>query len=162
MATQNLNFAAAIDNWVRETDQRLEAVFKESTQRVIEEVRKPVAKGGHMPVDTGFLRNSLVASTDGPTSISSESKPDPDAAYDKAGDVLPGPVSLIIAGARIGQTIWACFTAAYAARLEYGFAGQDKLGRTYSQDGYGFVRLTAQRWQRIVEDVAKELKERAR
>lgn len=152
MATTNLTFAADIDAWVKETEQRMEAVFKESTQRVIEEVRKPVAKGGNMPVDTGFLRNSLMASTDGPTPIDANAKPAAGASYDKTSDALSGPVSLVIASARLGQTIWACFTASYAGYMEYG---------TSKFAGYGFVRLAAQRWPRIVDQVVKELKERA-
>lgn len=160
MATRNLSFAAAVDEWTKQSEQRMERVFKESTKRVIQEVRKPVAKGGNMPVDTGFLRNSLVASTDGPTPIDPKAGPADGASYDKAGDVLSGDVSLIIAGAKIGQTIWACFTAAYARRQEYGFTGEDALGRTYNQAGRGFVRLAAQKWQRIVESVVKELKDR--
>lgn len=161
MATQNLDFGAAVDNWVRQTDERMEAVFREATQRVIEEVRRPEAKGGKMPVDTGYLRNSLVATTDGPALISEQSKPEAGRQYDKAGDALPASVSLIITNAKLGQTIWACFTAAYAARMEYGFSGEDKLGRSYNQAGKGFVRLAAQRWQSIVDAVVKELKERA-
>lgn len=161
MATENLTFGAAVDAWTKATDARLEAVFHESTKRVIQEVRKPKGKGGNMPVDTGFLRNSLVASTDGPTPVS-DTKPTEGRTYDQSGDTLDGPISLVIAGARIGQTIWACFTAAYAARMEYGFSGEDSLGRTYSQAGNGFVRLAAQRWTKIVEGVVEELKQRQR
>lgn len=160
MATENLSFSAAVDAWCKESDARLEAVFKESTKRLIVEVRKPKAKGGNMPVDTGYLRNSLVTSTDGPTPISSESRPEPGDKFDTASDTLSGPVTLIINGAKVGQTIWACFTAAYAARLEYGFSGEDSLGRKYAQSGNGFVRLAAQRWRAIVESVVTELKQR--
>lgn len=151
--TQNLTFAADVDAWVKATEQRLEAVFKEATQRVVEEVRTPDDKGGHLPVKTGFMRNSIVASTDGPTPISPNAKPEKGAEYDKESKQLPGPVSLVIAGATLGQTIWVCFTAAYAGYMEYG---------TATQPGFGFVRLAAQRWPRIVDEVVRELKERAR
>lgn len=161
MATENLDFGASVDAWVRATEQRMEAVFKESTQRIIEEVRKPEAKGGKMPVDTGYLRNSLVATTDGPTLMSRESKPEAGRQYDQTGDALPQAVSLTITNAKLGQTIWACFTAAYAARMEYGFSGEDSLGRSFNQKGRGFVRLATQRWQSIVDAVVKELKERS-
>ena len=161
MAVKNLTFSAQVDEWVKATEQRMEAVFKQSTQRVFEEVRKTEAKGGTIPVITGHLRNSFQASTNGPIPIDPASKPVKGASYDKTGDALPGPVTLVITGAKLGQTIWGCFTAAYAARMEYGFTGEDALGRTYNQAGRGFVRLAAQKWQRIVEDVVAELKKQA-
>lgn len=161
MAVTNLSFSASVDAWVKETKARMDAVHKESAKRVLVEVRTPKAKGGNMPVDTGFLRNSMEVSTSGPASIRDDAKPEAGAVYDQLGDALPGPVNLVIATAKPGQTIWATFTAAYAARQEYGFTGEDSLGRTYSQGGSGFVRLAAQNWNQIVDSVVAELKSKA-
>lgn len=84
-----------------------------------------------MPVDTGFLRNSLaVAINTEPTNAT-------------------GPeVTAQIAGFEMGDTIAARWTADYAVHVEYG-----ARGRT----GRGFVRQSAQKWQGFVAANAARL-----
>lgn len=60
-------------------------------------------------------------------------------------------VEMVIQGAEIGDTIYLGFQAAYALRMEYGFVGQDSLGRNYNQRGFGFVEKTGERWPQIVK-----------
>lgn len=100
---------------------------------------------GRLPLDTGFLRASLVVSI-GDTLPPLKDSPKGDAA--QAWDI--GSVKLTIAGADITNTITAAYSAAYARRIEYGFSGKDSLGRTYSQGGARFVALAAQQWQAVV------------
>ena len=131
------SFSAQVDEWVRQTERRLEMVFKESVQTLFEEAQKPAGEGGNMPIDTGFLRNSFVAGLNGTTSLS-------------------GPDAYIaaIAGANIGDVIFGGWTAAYARRIEFGFVGKDSLGRNYNQTGRGFARKAAMRWPQIVRESA--------
>lgn len=119
------------------------AVFRQSAQEVAEQVKRTRSEGGHMRVKTGFLRSSLMASTSQMPGINPMAKPADDAA-DNSFAPDPG-VTLVIAGADIGQTIYLGFTAAYARPREY-------------QDG--FVRLTAQRWKQIVEESVALIKSR--
>nr|WP_249405671.1 hypothetical protein [Stenotrophomonas sp. CFBP 13718] len=118
------------------------AIFRESAQAVMEDASTPEGEGGKMPVATGFLRNSAVASTAGPP--------------DGAG----GDPSLVFSGVELGQSVWAGWTASYALRMEHGFYGEDSLGRVYAQSGKGFMRSAAQNWDFIVDKVAKDVKER--
>lgn len=142
------NFAAKLSDWAKETEKRMQAVFRQSAQTVANEVRKPKGKGGHLPVDTGNLRRSLIASTvEMPTTSAQAEFPD-----------KTENIKLTIAGMKLGETVYLGFQAAYARRQEYGFQGEDALGRTYHQAGNGFVRLTAQRWGSIVEETARKLK----
>jgi hypothetical protein len=137
------SFSADIGKWARKSESRMTAVFRQSAQEVAEQVKRTRSEGGHMRVKTGFLRASLMASTSQMPSINPMAKPADDAAD---GSFSPDPlVTLVIAGADIGQTIYLGFTAAYARPREY-------------QDG--FVRLTAQRWQQIVEESAALIKSR--
>lgn len=167
MADQNLNFAAAVDDWVKATQARLEAVFRSSVQDVVEEMqrvgpsaastRAAIAKhkgvgpapaageGGHMPVDTGFLRASMRLTVAQPAPLNPSGKPT-GGTYTYNSE----SVALTIAGLELGQTVFATYTAVYARRLNYGFTGTDSLGRQYNQRGYFFVDLAAQRWQQIV------------
>lgn len=115
------------------------AIFRESTNRVLREASIPEARGGHMPVDTSFLRNSSRAATGGMPSSSSEE-----------------PV-LVYARMSLGDTVYTGWTAVYALRQEYGFVGEDSLGRSYNQRGKGFMRGAIQQWQQIVTKVAAEV-----
>ena len=124
-----------------------EAVFKESAQAVVSEMQRPRAKGGRMRVDTGFLRNSLLASTSAMPSIIPGSGPSDGATY----SFDESAIEAVIAGAELGETIYVGYTASYAGYREYGARGQ-------APDA--FVRTATQQWQSIVDSKAAELKKR--
>jgi hypothetical protein len=137
-----MSFAAQISEWAQQTEGALEAVFQDAAQTVFNEVRTPVAAGGRMPVKTGNLRRSFLASTAEMPSIKQGKEEFPD---------LGGASELIIAGAELGSTIFIGAQASYAARLEFGFVGEDSLGRVYNQAGMGFIAAVSQRWPQIVQ-----------
>lgn len=139
---ENKNFAASVDDWVRQTEQRMTAVFRESTQRVAS-----LASNG-VPVDTGFARASVRASTESMPPIDPGAKGDEGGAY----PFDLGNVTLVIAGAELGQTIYIGWTAAYMLPLEFGHSKQAPAG---------FVRLAAAQWQVTVDQVTAELKGRS-
>lgn len=156
-------FVARVDEWCTQMEDRLLWVFIEAVQRVIakmQQVGPSKARGGqgtgHMPVDTGFLRASLIVELN--TLSATKTVPPKDVESFEYND---SQVSMIILGARLGDSIYAAYTAAYARRLEYGFSGTDALGRTFNQEGYAFVRLAVQQWQSIVDEVVKEAKARS-
>lgn len=146
MSTQGVNFAAQVNAFVRETRQRMDAVFRESAQRVISEMQTPVAAGGNMPVDTGFLRASLQITKDAPLPLG-RAKPAEAGSY----AYNPSAAALVLSGAEIGETIFASYTANYAAHVHYGRAGRP---------GRQWVTLAAQRWPTIVAQVSAELQGR--
>lgn len=78
------------------------------------------------PVDTGYLRASWQVSI--------------------KGDMLPlngGQDSItVISTLRMGDTVIISNPVRYAARIEYGFVGADKLGRRYNQAGVGMMTQT--------------------
>lgn len=125
--------AADISKWGDKVKRRMKAVVQESTQRVFAEAQTPVAKGGNMPVDTGFLRNSLTMALNGSTS-------------------LTGPESYVlsVAGMDLGDIIEGGWTANYARHVEHGSRG--RAGRK-------FMNSAANNWTRIVDQVAKEVQD---
>jgi len=141
-------FAAEVEAWVRETKERIEAVFHIAAEDLAEEI---IAKS---PVDTGFLRHSFQASGSQMPVIRADAKPAEGAKY----AVDSGPINLVISNVPLGKTIYLGFVAAYALRLEYGFVGQDSLGRNYNQSGVGMVRLAAQNWPWIVAEATARAK----
>lgn len=118
-------FEATVAAHVARYKATLERVFKASAQDVIELAQRPVAQGGRMPVDTGFLRNSLVSGLNGSTALSGANS-----------------YVVTIAGADLGDSIFAGWTANYARHVEYGARG--RAGRF-------FMRGAAQQWQQIVD-----------
>lgn len=134
-------FTADLAAFRDKTKEQMQAVLSASVQDVLEEAQKPVAQGGRMPVDTGFLRNSLVSELNG-SQIGTGA-----ASYTlAAAGMAPGDI------ARFG------WTAAYAMRMELGFVGEDSLGRTYNQAGRHFVEGAAAQWQQIVASNIGKLK----
>ena len=129
MAVQSLNFAAAVNEWVKETQDRMVRVFRTAADLMVEDVIR------RTPVDTGYLRASLTVTLDAPLPIRPEAK---------GGVPLPQaqPYSLTIAGAEIGDTIFGSFVASYAAYVEYG---------TSKMAPRRMVGLAAQSWQAHVD-----------
>lgn len=136
-----MTFLAQVSDWVRDVQAVHEAVFRESAKRVAEDMLVPRAVGGNMPVVTGFLRASLLASTSAMPIMSQRGNPNGSYSFNAA------PVTLAIAQAELGDTIYVGFTAIYARKVNY--------------SGYLFVEKAAQKWQSIVKTVEAELIQRA-
>lgn len=134
-------FNAQVASHVAKYRQRLEAVFKQSAQDVIEQAQEPqpsvkLTGGsfeiGKIPVDTSFLRNSLIAGLNGSSSLTG-----------------PDSYVLAVASAVLGDTIQAGWIAEYARDVEYG---------TSKMAGRFFMRSAAQNWQAIVTENAARLR----
>jgi len=122
-----------IGEWVAKSQSRLDAVWKTAAQDIVREVQTPRAKGGRMPVDTSYLRNSFSADVNKTPSGNGNS------AY------TSGPISIVINRAKIGDTVVFGFAAQYAIFVEV---------------KYSFIRHAAQNWQQIVNKAAKKVKTR--
>lgn len=134
-------FTAQLDQFRTRTKEQMKAVLQQSVQDVLEEASRPEALGGRMPVKTGFMRNSLVSELNGSTSWP----------VTKPGQDGGAPHYLLtIAQMEPGDIARFAWTAAYAARMENGFVGQDSKGRTFNQQGRHFVEAAAAQWPQFV------------
>ena len=128
-------FSAQVDDWIAKSQALSMAVLQQATQAVINEANTPVAKGGRMRVDTGFLRNSLKANIGSmPSGASSP------------GNWDDSEVVLTLTRLQPGQVFYAGWIANYARPREH-----------YD----GFLRMAAQKWQDQVDAAARQLKQRA-
>lgn len=118
------SFTAQIKAFADKSKEKIEAVVKQSAQEVFSIAQTPIAQGGRMPVDTGFLRNSLISELNGATVAGGAD------AY-----------VLAVAGMELGDTVFAGWTAEYARFQEYG---------TSAFPGNHFMLAAAQQWQAIV------------
>jgi hypothetical protein len=92
--------------WAKNVADRQDGILRQSVQDVVHEANTPQAQGGKMPVDTGFLRGSLAASTSG---------------LPVANGI---PVELAILDWKPAESsLWIGWTAKYARHMEarYGF-----------------------------------------
>ena len=137
---------ADISKWTDKAKRNTAMVMRSSVQKLASDIMADVGPGeGQTPIDTGNLRNSLSVSTNAMPPVRDGEFSDPG-----------GSIALAINGAEIGDTIYLGFQAAYARRLNYGFTGEDKLGRNYNQSGRFFVENKANKWQQYVDKAAKE------
>ncbi|WP_029581941.1 hypothetical protein [Bradyrhizobium sp. URHD0069] len=146
MAVNNLAFVSAVDDWVKSTEQRMTAVWKESTQRLNSVVVANLS-GGVVNVQTGFLRASERASTEAMPTIDPTAQPKDEQSY----SFDEGQITTVIASATLGQTIYLGWTAAYAGHVNWGTANM--APRRY-------VDLAAEQWQVIVNGVVADAKSR--
>lgn len=137
-ATMARSFSAQVDRWVTQSRRRTEAVFKTATQAMAEEANRPVGQGGRLPLDTGFLRNSFSGSVGSMPSGPSQRGESQGRAED---------IYLVIANARVGETLYLGWTANYAK---------------YMEARNGFRDAAAQRWPRFVAAAVREAKQRIR
>lgn len=141
-------FASQVDEWVQQTEKRINAVFRLSTQKTISYMQEIV------PFQDGFLRASLVV-------LVNQDPPLPNRTEkDGLGQYTDAYMQLQIASAVAGDRITAAYTMEYARRLEFGFSGADSLGRLYNQPPRGWTRLAAQRWKEFVDEATAEAKAR--
>lgn len=127
------SFSAQIDRFKANTLAKMKAVMQESIQDVCDDMQTPKAKGGRMPVDTGYLRNSLASGLNG-----------------AFGAVGPDSYVLTIQGMEPGDTSRFAYTADYARRMEMGFTGTDARGRKINQQGNHFMQTAAARFSEHV------------
>lgn len=141
-------FANQVDAWVQQTEKRMNAVFRLSTQKVITYMQENV------PYQDGFLRASLVVL------VNQDPPPPNQSQEDGMGKYTDAYMQLQIAGAVAGDRITAAYTMEYARRLEFGFVGTDSLGRHYNQPPRAWTRLAAQMWKKFVDEATAEAKAR--
>ncbi len=124
---------AQMQNWNERQKENIDLIVLQSIQDFGEIVQKPKAQGGRMPVKLGNLRNSYVA------------------------EGIEGADAYILAvgSFEVGGVFTAGWTAKYARRVNNGFTGKDKLGRTYNQAGAFFLEGAVVQWQEIVSKNAE-------
>ena len=127
-------FSAQIANFTRKVERNLDLIVKDAAQTTVAAMteRQPSVREtggsfeiGKVPVDTGFLINSLTTALNGGGSV-----------------VGADAYAAVIAGMDLGDTVQAAFTAPYARVIEYG---------TGSMPGRFFVREAVAGWQAAVD-----------
>jgi len=101
------------------------------------------------PVKLGFLRGSWFP---GLNQI-----PSGRGSVDPSGSGTLSRLTAVALTLTLGDTYYLVNTAAYAARIEYGFFGKDKLGRNINQAGRGFIRGVVAQLDQIAKGTAQRV-----
>jgi hypothetical protein len=94
------------------------------------------------PVDTGFLRSNWTAVRNGDQQPVAGRVPPPEQA---------------IQDLRVGDVLIILNPTVYARRIEYGFVGEDSLGRHYNQSGHHMVAQTMAELPAIADATIRRL-----
>lgn len=136
-------FEADVRFLVNKAKENLLVVAQLSIQDVVNAAQLARAKGGRMPIDTGFLRASGQGSFTGLPTGPSERESDVKYFYDD-GQSLSYTVQLT--GLTNGATFYFGWTANYAK---------------YMNAYYGFLDVAVQRWQEFVDKNIAEVNRRS-
>lgn len=124
------SFTAQLKNITRMTEADMQKVLRQSAQDLGDIAQEPASKGGPMPVDTGFLRNSFAGWLNGASVAEGE-----------------GAHTLTIANMKPGDMLRLGWTAAYARRRNY----EPVNGRPFRDEA-------SAQWQDVVKRNAKKVK----
>lgn len=131
------SFSAQIDDIIAKSEKRMLGVMRQSLQDTVNEAQTPVAKGGRMRVDTGFLRASGQASLNGMPSGPGRG------ARDGTYNFNENNVVVTLGNMKFGQTFFFGWTANYAR---------------YREMYDGFLITALQNWQKTVDHNVEKLK----
>ena len=139
------SFTAQVDDFVKESEQRMNAVVLVSVQTTINIAQNPTAKGGLMRVDTGFLRASGQVSFDGMPTGSGRNPTR--RKKGESGLVYATDENYVVklAGFKLGATIFWGWVADYA-----------EIRNAYD----GFLDNATAKWQSTVANSVAKLKAR--
>lgn len=139
----------SIGEWAKQTQDRIEAVHKRSVELLADEMIRTKPNGGRVPVDTGNLARSLLASQ--------QSMP-------KTSDTVPSgmDVGAFAATMDVSKPTWLGYQARYARRINSGFVGADSLGRVFNQSGAHFVEGAIAQWPQLVAAAVADVKANAK
>lgn len=139
----------SIGEWARQTKERIEAVQKRSIELLAEEMIRTKANGGRLPVDTGNLARSQLASQVAMPKTSE-------------GPFNGSNVGAVVATMDVTKPIYIGWQAVYSRRMNYGFVGADSLGRVYNQAGNYFLEGAIAQWPQLVAAAVADVKANAK
>lgn len=142
-------FLASVNKWTLETEERSTDAFRNGSLDFYDALAKAT------PVDTGNLRNSLVATVNGNTAtVTGPGNTSSDNAF------RSGAESSIanIMSAKIGDKVSFMYNAVYVLAQNYGFTGYDSLGRFRNTPGKFWIQAVGARYRSIMRAAATRLR----
>ncbi len=139
-----MSFVAIVDEWARESEDRVRRVLRSASQDVAENVSVGGAYSPGSPVDTGFLRSQWVAAIGaGSAGIVTQPAGLTEGQLAGEGQDAADAMNVVCASADLPDTITLQNGTEYIAYLE--------SGSTAPKSGVsGWIAMTVQAWPQIV------------
>ena len=132
------DFGRQLERFARKYKRRMDAIPQQAALTTVHAAQLHNKKGGHMRIDTGFLRASIQAAIG--SMPRGEGRGEPDEQYAWKDDSV---TATIIRWNPATEVLYVGWTANYAR---------------YREATDGFMRLAAQQWPRVVGKVASQVK----
>lgn len=116
-------------------------ILRMAVDSLHKEIVRTKASGGNLPHDTGNLGRSAEISTVSFPEVDQEER-----------EYSAPDVSFVLNGVEYGDPVYIGIRSVYGPRMNYGFVGQDKLGRNYNQAGNYFVERGGDMWPSLVKE----------
>lgn len=134
------SFSEQVRQFNKEAKDKNNRILQEAIRLLLAEVIKA------MPEQDGNLANSVRVGFDGVQPIDHDNR----ATYtDPSGS---NAASLLQVEA--GKPVYISVTAPYAMRANYGFSGQDALGRMFNNRGHFYIQIGEAKWNGFVRQAA--------
>lgn len=131
-------------DWADEQKQRLRDIGRTAADKMLAEMGTSIMNGGFVNIRTGNLARSATAQVGTQVKISEA-------------DTFAGPDDAAVQTWDLTSVLYLGWQAAYARRVNYGFTGEDSLGRTYNQSGSGFAESISANWDKYVDEAVREV-----
>lgn len=132
--------------WAADQQDNLLAVFRQAVILLARELTRTRDDGGVTPKITGNMIRSLLAQIGAAVTVS------------EAKEFAGSDIGATVAQALLGDTVYLGFQANYALRKNYGFVGEDSLGRTFNETGAHFVERAVNMWPLLVDQAVQDVK----
>lgn len=142
-------YEAAIDKWLGRVQEDLITLARQS---IFDLVRMVVFD---TPVHVGFLRGNWQPA------IGAAPPPKDGGTADPSGSMALADATVRLQGLTLQDTFYFTNATAYARRVNYGFVGEDSLGRHYNQAGQFYLENNLAKWPAIVAARGEQLFQRA-
>jgi hypothetical protein len=135
------SFSSQVLKFNAEAKENSSLILRTAVDSLHKEIARPKSVGGNLPFDTGNLGRSIEVST-----VAFPAVDQTEVEYTSQ------DVSFTINSVEYGKPVYIGVRAVYGPRMNWGFVGQDSLGRNYNQSGNYFVERGGQMWPSLVKE----------
>lgn len=136
-----VSFSQQVLQFNAEAKENASIILRTAVDGLHKEISRPKSQGGNLPFDTGNLGRSIEVSTAAFPEVDHEER-----------EYSAPDVSFTLNGVEYGNPVYIGVRAVYGPRMNYGFVGQDSLGRNYNQAGNYFVERGGEMWPSLVKE----------
>lgn len=132
-------FSSQVLKFNAEAKENSSLILRTAVDLLHREVVKTKADGGNLPHDSGNLGRSAEVSTVSMPAVDTEER-----------EYGAPDVSFVLNGVEYGKPVYIGFRAIYGPVANWGFVGQDSLGRNVNRTGDYFVEKAGAKWPQLV------------